>query len=225
LDELNSVVSKTIAQGKTKLKRRNQLQPVRVLANYKHSIVMMMKETAIKLYRRENAKCKIKDFDPITHEKIKSFENNHKIKLEIGFTERLFIANGSNVGPGGFFGIETGRNSNDIEFYLKLYPTWVKLKYIPVASDGFGNTYLIDLTNSFTNGFIFFIDSYSNISKPTYYVASNIWIFLYFILSRDTEEDEDNKEDSWPFDEQKVISIDPEILKAPKEFLPWNLPD
>ena len=186
---------------------------------------MKIKEAVIKLYRKENEKCEIKNFDPITYRKIKSFESNYNIKLPKDFIDWLFITNGSNVGPGGFFGIETGRNSNDIEFYLNLYPIWVEVKYIPVASDGFGNTYLIDLTNSFTNGFIFFIDSSGDISKPTYYVASHVWTFLYCILSRDTVEDEDDIENSWPFDEQKVISLDPEILKTPKEFLPWNLPD
>jgi cell wall assembly regulator SMI1 len=184
-----------------------------------------MKETAIKLYREGNIKCKIKTFNPITHNKIKSFENNYNVRLPKDFIEWLFIANGSNVGPGGFFGIETGRNSNDIEFYLKIYPGWVELKYIPIASDGCGNTYLIDLTNNSTNGFIFFIDSYTDINKLTYYVASNFWTFLYFILNREVEDEEAGEEDEWPFDKQKITSIDPEILKAPKEFLPWNLPD
>jgi hypothetical protein len=81
------------------------------------------------------------------------------------------------------------------------------------------------LTNNSTNGFIFFIDSYTDINKLTYYVASNFWTFLYFILNREVEDEEAGEEDEWPFDKQKITSIDPEILKAPKEFLPWNLPD
>jgi cell wall assembly regulator SMI1 len=184
----------------------------------------MIKEKAIDLYKEENEKCEMKSFDLLTDTKIETFEKKYDVKLEKNFVEWLRVANGSNVGPGGFFGIETGRNTNNIEFYLTLYPIWIELKYIPIASDGFGNTYLIDLSNSITNGFIFFIDSYSDLNKPTYYVASNIWTFLYFILGRN-EKQEDIDDDEWPFNKKKVTAVDPKILKAPKGLLPWNLAD
>jgi hypothetical protein len=81
---------------------------------------------------------------------------------------------------------------------------------------------LLDLSGEVTNGFIFFIDSYTHINKPTYYVASNFWVFLYAILNKERESEEDDYEDLWPFNRKKVISIDPQILKAPKKLLPWN---
>jgi hypothetical protein len=96
-------------------------------------------------------------------------------------------------------------------------------QWVPVASDGCGNTYLVDCSDSSTRGFIFFIDSYGDASKKTYYVASGLWSFMYMMLiSESDDSDENDDEDLWPFNDDFVLSIDPDIDKAPSELLPWN---
>jgi hypothetical protein len=95
----------------------------KILINYRMFNNMLIKETAIAVHKEENAKCEIKEFDPVSPQKIAVFESNYEVKLDDNFKDWLVISNGSNVGPGGFYGIETGRDISDIEFYLKIYPS------------------------------------------------------------------------------------------------------
>jgi cell wall assembly regulator SMI1 len=57
--------------------------------------------------------------------------------------EWLALSNGPFVGPGGTYGIGTGRKSLEIKAYLDANPEWRNRKWIPVAGDGCGNLYVL----------------------------------------------------------------------------------
>lgn len=182
-----------------------------------------IRDKAIKLLRQEELKNKLEVFDPVDYIKLSQFENRYGISLDHNFKEWLSISNGSHAGGGGFYGI--GHSKDSIQLNFVVHPYWILSQWVPVAGDGFGNTYLIDCSRTSIRGFVFFIDSHNNASKITYYVASNFWMFMYLMLvgESDNYPDENEYEDLWPFNKDFVLSIDPAIKNAPYDLLPWNV--
>jgi cell wall assembly regulator SMI1 len=182
-----------------------------------------IKDKALNLLREEELRYNCKKFTPADKNEVARFEKHYGILLDANCKEWLLISNGSDAGQGGFYGI--GHEKNSIQINYEVHPYWILAQWVPVAGDGFGNTYLVDCSDASTRGYIFFIDSYGDASKITYYVSSNFWMFMYMMLISNSNNDYDINEceDLWPFNKDFVLSIDPGIVKAPSELLPWNV--
>jgi len=147
-----------------------------------------------------------------TGDAISAFERRTGLVVPASLAEWLRFANGACVGPGGLLGIRPQRASLDIEGVLRSYPLWKENGWIPVASDGCGNYYVV---NTRETDVVYFIDTASNMHRLSYAVSSGHWRFLWFLLARELG----NK--GWPFSKEYVLSIDPEILKCTSAPLPW----
>jgi len=106
----------------------------------------------------------------------------------------------------------------DVEGYLDTYPLWPDKKWLPVAGDGCGNTYVLiaDPSDPLYLS-VCFIDS-AEPDMISYIVASGIWYFIQFLIEK-----EKGEELHWPFDKEYVSSIDPDMLELEPTLLPWNL--
>jgi hypothetical protein len=102
-------------------------------------------------------------------------------------------------------------------------PLWRERGWIPVAGDGNGNYYVLD---SHTGGPgshpVYFLDHETDLAKPEYVVASNLWHFLRFLLKREVEGPQ-ARAASWPFNQRLVLEADPELAAyAGVAPLPWE---
>jgi hypothetical protein len=105
----------------------------------------------------------------------------------------LGCCNGPLVGPGGLFGIRPDWDFLDIEARASGFPWWREKRWIPVAGDGCGNYYVLDLRSKTRSGhptlFLDWADSVENsLDTASYVVASGLWPFLRYILSCEINE-------------------------------------
>jgi hypothetical protein len=165
--------------------------------------------------------------EPATEVQIKAFEQKYKLAIPDELRDWLMLSNGANVNPGGVFGVENfGR-------YFTWHPNWWTNNWIPVASDGCGDTYVLaggEMIPSSKTHPVFFIDQ-SDVDQPAYVVASGFWKFLHFLFENevihqeappvlDTKNEglyermqqrlaDPNRKDYWPFRKDKVLQQDP----------------
>lgn len=180
----------------------------------------------IALVREEVKKIFFEQFDKFTvglqptqlnQISLNSFEEKYNLKITESVIEWLNFSNGSFAGQGGIFGLNNEPDFLNLETYYDLYPEWIKLRWLPIAGDGCGNYYIININHaSIFKDYIFFIDTSNSIETFTYVVASNIWYFLYFIIKSE------KKEIEWPFNKKEVLNIDPYLSVSAYSFLPWN---
>ena len=106
---------------------------------------------------------------------------------------------------------------------------WASYPWVPVASDGFGNYYVVDLSHNTPSGGnpVVFVDKSVSSTEPAYLVASSLSYFLEFVrLQHDLPEDVKDgviEIPFWPFDRKFVISVDPEFESIREYPIPWAL--
>ena len=106
----------------------------------------------------------------------------------------------------------------DMECVYVVHPGWARRGWLPVASDGCGNAYVIATKPDYGQGHpAFFVDCMKSPSKPTYIVASDIRHFVWGILECELGDDR------WPFDRDFVVAADPAILTFSGLPLPWEV--
>ena len=148
---------------------------------------------------------------------IADWELRNQIRLPPEFRAWLAACNGPCVGPGGVTGIATKRNSQDVDFLLRLHPDWHKQGWVPLAGDGSGNYYVVATKGEFGPGEpVLFIDNMIEENVPAFVVASDSWQFLWFMLKKELGQSK------WPFDRAEVVSEDPAILTFSSVCLPWE---
>ncbi len=165
--------------------------------------------------------------EPVTIAQVEEFEQKFRLELPIELKEWLFIANGANVNPGGVFGLK------DFAQDYSWHPNWLSKKWIPIASDGCGDSWILacgETISSSSTHPVFFIDQ-CDLDKPAYVVASGLWKFLRFLLEDeiihqkfppvlDTESEnwhesmrnrlhDSTRRDYWPFTKEMVLQNDP----------------
>lgn len=95
----------------------------------------------------------------------------------------LTVCRGEAIGAGGVFGCRPDEQSLDIGHILEIYPEWAGRGWIPVASDGCGNYYvLID------GGDIGFVDTMESFER-LHIEAPDLFTFLREYLARDQAEE------------------------------------
>lgn len=126
----------------------------------------------------------------------------------------LRVCRGEAIGPGGVFGIRPDDADHDIAATLARRPAWRERGWLPVAGDGCGNSYVL-LTAGPLTGFVGFVDTIADPDGLDCLVASGLWQFLRFLFERE------QGRTGWPFDQEVVLTQDPDLASAPRGLQPW----
>jgi hypothetical protein len=98
-------------------------------------------------------------------------------------------------------------------------PEFKANSWLPLGTDGCGDYYVLALASEPDPlRPVYFIDPYQDggYSRPTYAVASELWLFLRFLF-RDELGDR-----SWPFESRSVLVSDPLLAQVRGAPLPWE---
>ena len=148
---------------------------------------------------------------------IEQFELEFGIHLPDAFRNWLQSVNGVNIGPGGLLGIQQERDFLSIEAMLRRRPEWQELGYVPAASDGCGNYYVVATAGAFClDEPVLFIEPIQNVSTPQFLCASDVWHCVHGLIDRELHNV------GWPFDETYACRMDPDLRRALKTKLPWH---
>jgi cell wall assembly regulator SMI1 len=102
---------------------------------------------------------------------------------------------------------------------VDLYPEWRPRRWVPLASDGCGNAYVLDCSDGNQSPeAVYFVDCAFDSSQFAYVVASSLQRFLTFYLESDLGE----LQQSWPIDREYVLARDPEVASFDARLLPWD---
>jgi hypothetical protein len=154
-----------------------------------------------------------------TWEQIARLEASIDTPLPGQLVEWLSVCNGPNVCQGGVFGIRPDDLFLDIEDRWKALPDWCQGRCLPVAGDGCGNTYVLDLRGGSTDEpAVFFIDHEDEgvLTEPSYIVASDLWHFLRFLFR------DDLGDKGWPCNREKVLAEDPKLATMQSVRFCWG---
>lgn len=154
-----------------------------------------------------------------TPEQLAGLKSRLRFVLPDIYLSWLRICNGMLVGPGGLYGTETAKEFLDVEWVLGQYPGWMNSAWLPIAGDGTGNHYIIDVSRSHIDrDAVFFVDVSDDSDALAFIVASNLTQFLKGLLRRELGDRR------WPFNASYMLNIDPDIaLVAPSALLPWKV--
>ena len=151
---------------------------------------------------------------------MQTFERLHGLRLPPTVRNWFSVVNGALCGTQGFVGLNYRHVDDYYEFLAK--------SWLPVAEDGCGSRYLIDLTGPDQGDYpVFFWDhEYSWDAEGRgvikgYAVASNVWIFSLLLLKHELEWDEAERL-SWPFDRDRALQHDPNLAGVRSAPLPWK---
>ena len=148
---------------------------------------------------------------------LRAAEHRHGITFPSKLREWALTMNGPCVGPGGLVGIATPRRSQDLDAIYNNFPAWRHNGWIPVAGDGCGSYYVVATKGEFgADEPVLFVDVHVTTESPAFVAASDIWLFLRFLLSKELGES------AWPYDSAEVISADPNIAAIKNVTLPWH---
>jgi len=149
-----------------------------------------------------------------TNEEIVDAEASLRMSFPPELREFLLFLNGPCIGPGGIFGISTKREYLDIRRILERHPVWKDRGWIPVAGDGCGNYYVAVKD---AEGFpVCFIDTIQDELSLAYVVASDVWMFVWFLLGAEL------RKNGWPFDRGYLMAHDPAIAGCTVAPMPWD---
>ena len=136
------------------------------------------------------------------------------IELPEDLLAALEVANGTNLGPGGIFGLDAPQQYLDIREMYDDFPVWKQLKWVPIAADGSGNYYVAIPHNG--NWPVVFVEGGSP-GTPQYVAASSVIRCLTFLLEKELNGS------PWPFLMHAVLSMDPDIVDYEALGLPWKV--
>jgi hypothetical protein len=168
---------------------------------------------------------------------IRNFESEFRIRAPHELREWLLICDGAPVKPAGIFGLK------EIRKHYEWYPDWIEKGWIPTASDGCGDYYVLSTRERIKSAShpIYFLDQ-SDCLNPAYIVASDLWVFFRFLfrdemLAKDFvikpehyadellyDSDELKGEHYWPFEKDKVLEEDPDLADYAGDVpFPWDV--
>jgi hypothetical protein len=156
----------------------------------------------------------------VTDADIESFAQRTGLLVPPELQEWLRFTNGPCIGPGGVYGIRPLREHLDMERALEFLPEFRANRWLPLATDGCGDYYVLALgRQKHSPRPVFFVDPYQEggYGVPTYAVASELWPFLRFLFRRELGER------GWPFDPAVVLAADSALAGVTGAPLPWQV--
>ncbi|SRR5260370_15391812 len=129
----------------------------------------------------------------------------------------LRAVNGAMLGPGGIFGVRKAKDFLSIRKHLNIYPEWRTKGWIPIASDGVGNYWVVIPQGPDGNpDWVAFIDIHEDPGSIDRYFASSVPRFIKFLLESELGERR------WPTDRAYDLEHDQALIAAPEEKAPWS---
>jgi SMI1 / KNR4 family (SUKH-1) len=129
----------------------------------------------------------------------------------------LRVCNAPLIGPGGIYGVCPDNPFLDIESRLHLHPEWLSLGWLPIAGDGCGSYYMLELNHQHDHTSpVSFVDE-RDYHTALYCVASGYCSFIGLYLR------EEFGDDFWPFDKERILLEDPELAHIHWLPLPWDV--
>ena len=159
-------------------------------------------------------------YPPVSNQQLNQGRKSLGIDLPEDLMRWLTLCNGTLAGAGGIYGLYPEKSWVDAVKILGLSPEWRGLKWIPVASDGCGNFYVLVCGGEAVRPPVAFVDTIRDRQSLAYAVGSNLWTFIYFYLHREYEA---RSKRHWPFDKKWVLGIDPDFANVKVAPLPWEL--
>lgn len=160
---------------------------------------------------------------PVHAADVTAFERKHRLELPDELKGWLRHCDGAPVSPGGIYPLfSRSPDQASIDWYLESFPSWRDRGWIPIASDGCGDVFLLATRIRAPGGThpVFFLDQ-ADFENPAYLVASGLWRFLYFLLKSELERDQ-GQHVSWPFDRDAVLTEDPDLAACSGMPFPWD---
>ncbi len=154
---------------------------------------------------------------------LQEFEANYGMRIGGDLVDWFSLVNGAGCGGQYFLGLpRAGKKPRYCSLEERLLPEWIDRKWLPIAADGCGNHYLVDLTVATPERtVVFFNETIIDACEKQYAVASNIWIFSELFALY--EINFDPHVDQWPFDRDLTLKRDPAMAKVRSAPLPWQL--
>ena len=150
--------------------------------------------------------------DPAT---LTAFFRQHRI-ADTSFLYRwLRLCNGWHLRHGTLYGVGTGSADTDLGILWRMWPDWMARRWLPIADNGHGATYVIAL-NAFGAGPVYCIDPVLDESRPQFIAASDLYYFAQFFLHAELGDT------GWPYTAAHVKRLDPQITNIKSAPLPWE---
>ncbi|GAA4609211.1 cell wall assembly regulator SMI1 [Actinoplanes octamycinicus] len=165
----------------------------------------------LRLVRQIPLPPELRDLTGADDSRVAAIAARYDRQLPEEYVRWLRVCDGSYAGPGGIFGV---RDALDV---LGFHPDWAGRGWLPVAGDGCGNYYVLDLSREHIDrDAVYFVDTMAG-EGLTYLVASSFLRFLRFLLEGELGERR------WPFRAGHVSAEDPEVLLLrDEELFPWS---
>ncbi|MBA4020489.1 MAG: hypothetical protein C0483_25290 [Pirellula sp.] len=158
-----------------------------------------------------------------TRAQIEECEERVGVEFPKEMREWLAISNGPRVARCDFYGTE--RDYFKFDDVYEIFPEWTEREWIPILNDGCGNYWVMVTQEEFGEGRpIVFVKPISDREAAAYIVASDLEHFLEFVLEKEILSPElgDFEDTYWPFDQDKVLAKDPDLLSFRDVPLPWD---
>jgi len=156
------------------------------------------------------------EFTGAREEDIVALESEIDRALSPELRRWLRVVNGAMLGPGGVFGVRDVHDFLSIEKYLRIYPEWRTLGWVPIASDGVGNYWVtVPQGPDRSADWVAFVDTHENPGAVDRYVASSFLRFMRFLLKSELGETR------WPGDKEYDLECDPALANVPEAQAAW----
>ena len=181
--------------------------------------VFALFDRAKELYGEKNENCTFSTYK----EELLKFEKKNSVELLPELKEWLSVFNLSESSQifthtPILYGFKEMQESFNLGRDLYYRYGWIQKNWIPIASDGCGNMYILGkIKPDIAETPVFFVDMISSAPEPDYVVASNLWYFLKFVFMQSIYEfSSPEKIFFWPLEDlDEVLKID----KSLKNYL------
>lgn len=131
------------------------------------------------------------------------------------------FCNGVSIGPEALYGLEQSEPDLDVDVRRSLGVGWAEAGWVPVAGDGFGNSYVVDMAGKTVQSHqaVIFVEAVDPL-EPVYAIASNMWTFVEKYVRRD-----EPGSSGWEvWDLTSAMRSDPELADVRGVVpMPWEL--
>lgn len=164
-----------------------------------------------------------------TESDFERFRVDTGLRLPAELEDWLSVSNGPFIGQAGYLGVGRGLEGGTMEKTLSVFQEFVRNQWFPICSDGCGNYYVFDVSDTFAPFRpVLFIDCFEAFDKPSFTASSNFWLFVTLYLEKDitlrhVTDDEEIMSYWWPFHEKETLDTDPELgYFRQLKLCPWQ---
>jgi hypothetical protein len=156
--------------------------------------------------------------DGATDDEIRGAELELGFAIDDDYKTLLRFSNGPCIGGDGSTAVFSVVTYGANKLVENIDERWRDRKWLPVTTDGCGNTFVLVTLDGVPGRPVGFIEGISIGPEPECLVASSLRTFLKFWVG-----DRGKRIEGWPFARQVFERFDPEFLATtPERLQPWN---